>query len=128
MPSASSSPSTLALLAGLLTVALVALPEVDLSWDAHAQAQVAQAQGDHERAMVIVREALALSRRMGDKWGTAGAIPKHFPSVSVNSKHDKNRKSRENLTCIIWMNQDLPSILIFPIPTVCLTFAPHCMT
>jgi len=42
MPSASSSPSTLALLAGLLTVALVALPALDRSSDAHAQGKGAE--------------------------------------------------------------------------------------
>jgi hypothetical protein len=34
-------------------------------------------------------------------------------SVSVNLKHDKNKKIRESLICIILMNQGLPSIPIF---------------
>jgi polar amino acid transport system substrate-binding protein len=42
MPSASSLPLKLALLAGLLTVALVALPAMDRSSDAHAQGKVAE--------------------------------------------------------------------------------------
>ena len=42
MPPAGSSRLTLALLAGLLTVVLVALPALDRSWDAHAQGKVAE--------------------------------------------------------------------------------------
>ncbi len=35
-------------------------------------------------------------------------------SVSVSSKHDKNKKSKGRLICIILMNQDLHLILISP--------------
>src|SRR5262245_30710527 len=43
MPPASSSPSTLALLAALLTVAMVSLPALNRFSDAHAQGKIAEA-------------------------------------------------------------------------------------
>jgi len=41
-------------------------------------------------------------------------IPSPLPSVNVNSRPDKNKKTKGRLISIILMNQDLPLILISP--------------